>query len=229
MFDQRRLLLPGSGIGHIDDRGLAANREPFPYHRDDGLDETAIGSVGVGVRGDLDRDCRLEVRLSKLEAEDPEPWRHAGDLGDDVADVGGEDVHALVVGRVVGPAEGLHLRRGPAAGAVRTGHPDVVARAEPDYRHCLPAEVGLDVLALRVRLERLRGAGVGIGELDVDEALAREVLAVLLGTLPHMAPRTSPRPIPSRTRVTSQASVNSRRISGKAILGAHPLRERQVS
>src|SRR5918992_2647220 len=97
-----------------------------------------------------------------------------------LADGGGEHVHAAHDQHVVGAPHAPDPRAGAAAGTGARADLHVVARAEAEQRRCAVAQVGQDELAAGGVVHRERLARGRVDQLGVDEAARAEMHPVLL-------------------------------------------------
>ena len=131
--------------------------------------------------GDLDADGQRRLLSDPLGARPDHD--DAGDRGrefvDDFAHRGGKDIDAAHDQHVVGAPDAADPRRGASAGATADAHAHVVAGAEAQQRRRAVDEMGQHEFALGPVGDRLRRAGLRIDQLDMDEAAAAEMHALL--------------------------------------------------
>ena len=131
-----------------------------------------------------DRKRRLLLHAGRLRSDEDVTADRGRELAHDLADGGGEDVHAADDEHVVRSPDAADARARAAARA--RGHPDlhVVARAEAQERRGTMAEVGQHELAALARSSNGTSTGLGVDQLGVDEPPGAQVHAVLLLALP---------------------------------------------
>ncbi len=107
----------------------------------------------------------------------------AGDRGrefvDNLAHSGGKDIDAAHDQHVVGAPDAAGPRRGASAGATADAHAHVVAGAEAQQRRRAVDEMGQHELAFGAVDDRPRRAGLRIDQLEMDEAAAAKMHALL--------------------------------------------------
>ncbi len=153
---------------------------------------------------------------------------HLGrERADDLAERRGEDVDAADDQHVVGAADAANPRRGAAAGAAAGPQPDMVAAPEAEERHGLLGEMRVDELALGAVGERHGRPGVGVDQLEMDQAAAAEMHAALLGAFAPQRGRdvADPHRLGDRRAPRFLELLPHRRLAAAGLAGDEQLRD----